>query len=195
MLKLLATSLGILMTLTSFSSEQTKILVRSKTIDLGKIMQGKVTPVDKKVILVRDDKSPKNIVLKLDYHRLKKSCVDYEIKSKTTKALKVNRCEQASSIDIKELYNCEKKTFEPFDVLKRVCVKKGQILKNVSKKIRVLFLRSVALAPGATEEFSISFNQKKMQSGRVKLKGAVESSSSLYKVNNLFNKIIEFKAQ
>ena len=69
------------------------------------------------------------------------------------------------------------------------------ILKKASKKLRVLFLRSVALAPGATEEFSIKLNQKKMNSSKVTVSGEVVRSSSLYKVNKLFNSVLEFKAK
>ena len=195
MLKLLAVSLGILLSLQSFASEDQKILIRDKVIDLGSVMGQEVTPVARTLKFVRDDKSPNNIVLKLDYHRLKKSCTEYEIKSKTKKAVNVNSCEQVSSGSSKELYNCEVKTFDAFDVLKRVCTKKGQILKKASKKVRVLFMRSVALAPGAKEEFSISLSQPKISSSKIVIEGKVESSSSLYKVNKLFNSVLEFKAK
>lgn len=195
MLKLFVVSLGILLSLNTFAQDDQKILVRDKVIDLGKIMGNEITPVNKEISLVRDDKSPNNVVIKFDYNKLKKSCTEYEIKSKTKKAVNVNSCDQVSSDSSKELYNCEVKTFEAFDILKRVCSKKGMILKNVSKKVRVLFLRSVALAPGATEEFTIKLNQKKMNSGKVNLTGIVESSASLYKVNKLFNSVIEFKAK
>jgi len=195
MLKLLLVSLGLLTALSGFSSESHKILIRDKVIDLQKIMGDEVTPVNKEIILVRDDKSPSNVTIKFDYHKLKKSCTEYEIKSKTKKEVKVNSCEQVSSGSSKQLFNCEVKKFDAFDVLKRVCSKKGLVLKKASKKLKVLFLRSVALAPGATEEFSVKFNQKKITSSKVNVDGKVESSSSLYKVNKLFNSILEFKAK
>jgi hypothetical protein len=195
MLKLFVVSLGVLATLNSFAVEDGKILVREKVINLGKIMGDEITPVNSELRLVRDDKSPNHVTIKFDYHKFKKSCIEYEVRSKTKKEIKVNSCEELASDSSKKLFNCSVKTFEAFDILKRVCSKKGLILKKASKKIRVLFMRSVALAPGATEEFSISLNQKKMNSSKVKVSGKVENSSSLYKVNSLFNSVLEFKAK
>jgi len=202
MLKLLFVSLGIIMTMNSFANDSNKILIRDKVINLGKIMGEEVTPVNSSIKLVRDDKSPNNIVIKFDYHRLKKSCTDYAIEAKRKKAIKVNRCEnvsvvadKSSDVQEKELYSCGVKTFDAYDVLKRVCKKKGMILKNVTKKLRVLFVRSVALAPGATEEFTVTFKQKKIKSSKITVSGAINSSSSLYKVNKLFNSVLEFKAK
>ena len=195
MLKLLVVSVGILATLSGFSNENQKILIREKAIDLQKIMGDEVTLVDKEIVLVRDDKSPKNVTINFDYHKLSKSCTEYEIKSKTQKEIEVNSCEQVSTGSSKQLFNCEVKTFDAFEILKRICSKKGLILKNETKKLKVLFLRSVALSPGATEEFSLKFKQNKMDSAKVEVTGKVENSSSLYKVNNLFNSVLEFKAK
>ena len=202
MLKLLVVSVGILLSLQGFSEdggktadEEGKLIIRQKEIDLGKIMGDEITPVEKKINFVRDDKSPNNIVIKFDYHQLKKSCTNYEIKAKTTKAVNVNSCDQVASGSSKEIYECNVKTFEAFDVLKRVCTKKGNVLKKASKKLRVLFLRSVKLAPGATEEFSISLTQPKINSSKVVVEGKVENSASLYKVNKLFDSVLEFKAK
>ena len=195
MLKLFIISLGVLLSVSTFSNEASEILLREKEVDLGKVMGKEVTLVDKEIKLIRDDKSPNMVTFKLDYNRLQKSCVEYEIKSKTKKEITVNSCEAVSSGTSKELFECERKTFDSFDILRRVCSKKGQILKRVTKKIKVVFLRSVVLAPGAKEVFSIKINQKKISSGSLKLEGKVESSASLYKVNNLFNSLIEFKAK
>jgi len=195
MLKLFIISLGVLLSVSSFSNEASEILLREKEVDLGKVMGKEVTLVDKEIKLVRDDKSPNMVTFKLDFNRLQKSCVEYEIKSKTKKAITVNSCEAVSSGSSKELFECENKTFDSFEILRRVCSKKGQVLKKVSKKIKVVFLRSVALAPGAKEVFSLKINQKKISSGALKLEAKVESSASLYKVNNLFNSLIEFKAK
>ena len=195
MLKLLFVSLGILASLNGFSSEKLEVLLRDKEVELGKIMGDEVTLVDREVILVRDDQSPDLVTLNIDYHKLQNSCVEYEIKSKSVDQISVNRCDAVNTGSSKELYNCEKKSFDGFEVLKRVCSKKGQILKKVSKKIRVVFMRSVKLAPGAKEIFSLQLNQKKITSGGVKIEAKVENSSSLYKVNNLFDSIIEYKAK
>ena len=195
MLKLLVVSMGILLSLQGFANEDQKILIREKVIDLGKVMGTEITPVNRTIRFVRDDKSPKAVVIKFNYHQLKKSCTQYEIKAKAKKAVKVNSCEQVSSGSSKELYNCEVKTFEGYDVLKRVCSQKGQILKKASKKIRVVFMRSVALAPESTEEFSISLSQPKISSSKIVIEGKVENSASLYKINKLFNSILEFKAK
>ena len=195
MLKLLIFSLGVLLSVSTFSNEGTEILLRAKKIDLGRLMGEEVTLVDKEIKLVRDNKSPSVVTIKLDYSKLKKSCVEYKLKSKTKKAISVNSCEKINSGSSKEVYSCEKKSFDSFDILRRVCSKKGNILKNVTKKIKVVFMRSVKLAPEAKEVFSIKINQKKISSSNLKLEGKVESSASLYKVNNIFNSILEFKAR
>ena len=194
MLKLFIISLGLLVSITGFS-EEGKILIRDKVVNLGRIMGDEITTVDKEIVLVRDDQSPNIITLKLDYDLLKKSCVEYEIKSKAKSPVVVNSCDQVASGSSKEVFECSKKKFEGFDVLKRVCSKKGRVLKAASKKIKVVFIRSVALAPGAKEELSLKINQKKISSSALKVEGRVENSSSLYKVNNLFNSVIEFKAK
>ena len=175
-------------------NEIQEILLRDKKINLGKVNGDSVQNVNKTIRLIRDDKSPKKVSISLDYNKLKKSCVEYTVKKRPVKELKVKSCDIDTS-GVLDTYNCEDKTFESFDILKRVCSKKGLVLMNSTKTIDFLFYRSVALAPGAKEIFVVNINQPKINSPALKVKAEVSESSSLYKINNIFNRIIEVNAK
>ena len=164
----------------------------AKKFDLGNITTSDNTRVDKTFKFKRNDKSPNVVKLTYSYNYLKKECVDYDLVYKTIKGIDLNVCESGEK---KGSFDCKPKKFESFEVPKRVCVKKGYTLQTKTRTLRLVFLRSIELAPNADEVFQLSISQPKMASKKIKLSAKVIESDSLYKVNNIFNKVIEFKAR
>ena len=88
---------------------------------------------------------------------------------------------------------CADKTFDGYQIPKRVCIKEGSVLKTTKKDFKIDFKKAISLRDGASETFEVSIKQANIGETKTKYTGRALDTASVYKVKFSFGKL-RFKA-